>query len=208
MTPVVVRATFDAACIGIDEGPVMLDGPLAWAYAQRALAARKQLPPMLPDYAPDFPLPLATFGDTDGPDWVWRTSQAAFDVVGRTTVEVRRKPETRAMARYTKATSHHAGLGPMKARDTKLPASLVRSATWHVVTTDRADLEDLLAHITHIGARHRNGFGKVKTWRVTEDTDVDAWMDRPMPDPDGVAEYGVRAPYWHHTRKTRCRMPA
>lgn len=202
MTALTVTARFDTACIGLTEGPVMLDGPLAWAYAQRALARRVVLPRLTAAFAPDFPLPLDRH-DVAG-DWVWCTSRAHVDIAGYTTLEVRRKPATQAMSRYARDRTHHAGLGAYKARDSRVPAALVRSATWHVAATDRGDLEDLLGHVTHIGARHRNGLGHVTAWEITESTDPDGWRSRPMPTIGHGTSFGVRAPYWHSTRHRPC----
>lgn len=176
----------------------MLDGPLAWAYAQRALARGEELAPITPDYAQDFPLPLERVDVAD--TWVWATSRATLDVQLRTAVEIRRRPAVAAMAKYATDRAYHAGLGPYKARDVTLPAELISTAVWHVLATDRQDLESLLKLTTHLGARHRNGLGRVRKWVIREDPDREAWRDRPMPSDDGQ-RVAIRAPYWHETRR-------
>lgn len=66
-------------------------------------------------------------------------------------------------------------------------------------TTRTTELLDLLALVTHLGARHRNGFGAVSRWSVEPGGDADAWRDRPMP-----PEHPSRAPYWHPGRRAPC----
>jgi hypothetical protein len=195
-----VVAELSTPCIGVDSYPMMLDGPLAWAYAQRELAAGRRMPPMTAAYAPDFPLPLQRW--EEGGTWGWCTSRSHLDVTSHTVVEVRRKPALEAAVRYGTDRKWHIGTGPYKARDTQIPATWVQRASWDVEATDRADLEDLLGLVTHLGARHRNGYGAVRTWTVTDGT-AGAWRDRPMPDPNG-APIGIRAPHWHHSRQVRC----
>ena len=70
-------------------------------------------------------------------------------------------------------------------------------------TTSLHDLEDLLRMVTHLGARHRNGQGHVATWDIDEGGDVDAWRRRPMPSQAGPV-MGIRAPYWHPSRRSPC----
>lgn len=192
-TPLIVVAHLTTPVIGLDQ-PFMLDGPLAWAWVDREKASSRSVPPLTAKHCPDFPLPLAQM-ETHG-TWVWCTSQAELDVQAYTGIQIRRKPAVDAMARYAPDRKHHAGLGPQKARDTSLAAMLARTATWHVLCTDRPDLEDLLSRVTNLGGRHRNDFGHVDRWTIDTDPDSEAWRNRPWPD-----QYGSRAPYWHPTRR-------
>ena len=198
---ITVTAHLDTPSIGLDTHPLMLDGPLAWAYAMHTKAHGGKLPAITAANAPDLPLPLATHHV--GEVWVWATSRAALDAVAYTSVQVRRKPATGPMARFAPDRKHHAGLGPFKARDATLSATWITRADWVIECTDQPLLEALLTHITHLGARHRNGFGHVHRWTIDSGADR-AWTDRPMPHPDG-APCGIRAPYWHHTRRHPCR---
>ena len=106
------------------------------------------------------------------------------------------------MARFGADRRMHLGLGPHKARDAMVPAVWAPVIEWHVEAVDQDDLESLLTLITHLGARHRNGFGTVQSWRI-EPGAANAWRDRPMPHPSGIPA-GVRAPYHHHTRRVPC----
>ena len=172
-----------------------LDGPLAWAWATRATAQGRQLAALRNDVEPvNFPLPLDTW-EQEG-TWGWKVSRALPDVLAYTAVQIRRKPATLPMSRYAPDRKHHSGLGPYKARDTTLSGVVASTISWHAATTDRAELEDLLRHITHLGARHHNGLGEVLDWTVTEGPD-NGWRDRPMPTRGGPLILRPRAPYWH-----------
>ena len=172
-----------------------LDGPLAWAFVTRALSHGYTLEPLRNDTEPpDFPLPLDTW--ERGGAWGWKASRALPDVIAYTAVQVRRKPATLPMSRYAPDKKHHSGLGPYKARDATLSGVVAPTISWHAVATNRGDLEDLLRHVTHLGARHRNGLGEVLNWTV-EPGAADGWQDRPMPAVDGPLLLRPRAPYWH-----------
>ena len=178
-----------------------LDAPLSYAAYQRAVRDGKPLPPMTDEYVTDFPLPLARW-EREGV-WGWCTSEAWWQEVRfSTSVEIRRKPATREMARLTNAKDHHSGLGPMKARNTVLAADYVNPIFWFVECDDQSqadELKDLLGDITHLGARHRNGFGHITKWEVEPLSDDLSWQwqARPMPTPDGPALRRPRAPYHH-----------
>ena len=189
-----VTAHLGTPVIGIDTRAMMLDAPLSWAYAQQALAAGEELEPVTRQHAPDFPLPLARWEQAG--TWGWCTSAGQLDIAAHVAAQIRRKPATHAMARYTADRANHAGLGPTKARDTTLAAVLATHITWQVLATDRADLEDLLALVTNLGGRHRNDFGHVSRWVIEPGHNPEAWRDRQMP-PVAAA----RAPYWHPARR-------
>ena len=194
--PVTITATLGSIGLPGARGADILDGPLAWAYATRAIGRGDRLPAMRNDLPPvDFPLPLDTWQDRD--TWGWCVSRAHPDIAAHTAVQVRRKPATGPMARYATDAKHHAGLGPYKARDTTLTGTVARTVSWDALATDLDDLGDLLGHVTHLGARHRNGQGHVLAWTITPTNDTEAWRDRPMPDPAGAHTMRPRAPYWH-----------
>lgn len=197
-TPLVVTATLDTPSVGLIERPVMLDGPLAWAAAMAARAGGHPIDPITPDRAPDLALPLARWEQAG--TWGWCTSQASLDVTAYTATEIRRRPATGPMTRYTGERKHHTGLGPYKARDVTVAAAWVRSATWHVRATRRDALEDLLALITHLGKHSNIGHGHVAAWHVEPDPVPDAWRDRPLP-VIGAPRQAYRPPYHHPTRQ-------
>lgn len=197
MTDLKVTAYLDTPVIGIINP---LDAVLAWAVWQEKMAAGEELKPISDDFIEDFPLPLATW-EKDG-YWGWCASAAVMEAVHYSSVEVRRRPPTGPMAAYTRAKEHHAGLGELKARNTTLEATHYKNITWQVDCTDQQRLEHLLSMCTHLGGRHRNGFGHITRWDITEG-EPGGWRKRHMPAPHGRM-MRVRAPYWHTTERTTC----
>lgn len=193
-TPLTVTALVDGPTSGLTQRPVILDGPLAWAAAMTT----PDIPPITHEHAPDMDLPLARWDECG--TWGWCASQATLDIRHHGATELRRKPHTAAMSRYTGERKHHLGLGPHKARDTVLPVEWVHIATWHVLATDQARLEALLTHITHLGSHRAIGLGEVQSWTLAPDPNPQAWRDRPMPTPGAPAQ-AYRAPYWHPSRR-------
>lgn len=193
-TPLRITATLDTPTAGIEGTPFMLDGPLAWAYAQ--LAPADTLTPMTSTHVDDMPLPLDKWEQLD--TWGWAVSRAHYDIQARSHVDIRRKPADPQFARYTTEKRHHHGLGPHKARDTTIQTAIIPTITWDALATDVDELERLLEAITHMGAHRAIGLGHVTAWHITEGQ-PDAWTDRPMPQPGQTAAH--RPPYWHHTRR-------
>lgn len=189
-----VTAHLDSAAVGLDTWATPLDGPLSWAFAMRALGRGEDIPPTptVSTPAADFPLPLERW-ERDG-WWGWRSSRAHFDSPTHTSIEVRRKPATGPMSVWTRDARHHTGLGPMKARNVTRSAIVTSTMWWDVEPSDPDDLADLLACVTHLGARHNAGFGHVSHW--TLDPILGDWSDRDWP--PAVA---CRAPYWHPSRR-------
>lgn len=192
-----ITAKLDTPTIG-RIGP--LDGPLAWAWIQRAIQAGKPIPQMADDYAFDAPLPLATW-HRDG-YWGWCVSEPHLNPVHHSATEIRRKPATQPMALYSNAREHHHGLGPMKARNTIVPTTYHHTISWDAAVTNETELRNLLGLITHLGARHRNGYGHITHWHIKPGA-PGGWQARKFPAEVGPVER-VRAPYWHPTERTRC----
>lgn len=195
---VTITATPDTPLIGVDATPYLLDGPLSWAWWQRRGSAR-----ILPGHQPeDACLPLGRW-EQDGV-WGWRVSRAFPHAVAWTAVEMRRKPNLQAFARYTTDRRFHPGLGPHKARDITIQAIIADRIVWHADTTDQPALEDLLADVTHIGAHAAIGYGHIASWTI-EPGPAGGWADRPMPDQGGTPQR-VRPPYWHHDGRVPCSL--
>lgn len=214
-SPMLVTAHMADPVVAMATHPAHLDGPLSWAAAESAIAAGVRLPPLLPEWAPDLVLPLAQWtapypDDTDprlraaDPTrvWGWACSAAIYTPDLHTKVEVRRRPATAEMARYSTARSQHLGLGPHKARQVTHPAEMVRRIDWYALG-DIDQVADLLTHVTHLGRIVRHGHGRILRWTVERHQDRDAWKSRSWPHPDGTRG-AIRAPYWHHTRSVSC----
>lgn len=197
--PVVVVARLSTPAAGVDTHPLHLDGPASWgAYlAYIAEHGHGNLPPISGESAVDFSLPLAAWQRDSA--WGWCCSRAHYEPQGYTTAAMRRKPAAEAMARYAPDARHHLSAGPMKARDTPLPATLVHTVTWYALA-DPGPLRSLLERVWSLGRLGRHGHGRIARWEVAEHDDRDAWADRVMPDPAGPVQ-GIRAPYYHPTRK-------
>lgn len=217
-TPVRVVARLTEPVVGLDTNPLHLDGLLSWAgYLTHVdQHGHLHLPPLSPDQCADFALPLATWAmPASVPDphplavgagglvWGWACSAAWYTPAGHTTVNVRRRPATDVMARYTTDNSHHLSTGPLKARDTPHPATLVGEVTWWALA-DRARLQAMLDRVIGVGRMPRHGHGRVLRWTVgRDDTAIDQWRWRHLPDPAGRPET-IRAPYHHHSRRMPC----
>lgn len=213
--PVVVTAVLAAPVAGLASAPCHLDGPasfgalLAWQDGH-GLASL----PAIGDAPADFALPLAMW-TAPAPDgahpsaltaaglaWGWACSRALYDDGGRQVLRVRKKPATDAAARYCAAARWDIGAGPLKARDTPRDTVLTRQVTWHALA-DRDALAALLARVHGIGALTRQGNGTVLSWQVVPGGSRDAWRDRVMPQAGGLPA-GIRAPYWHPSRRMPC----
>lgn len=197
--PVKVVARLSTSVVDLDTHPPHLDGPLSWGAYQQYVAEHGHgaLPPITDTHATDFSLPLATW-ERDGV-WGWACSRAHYEAVGYTTLAMRRRPAADEMARLTKDRKHHLAAGPMKARDTPLPATLVPEVTWYALA-EVEPLRALLERVWALGRLGRHGHGRITRWEVDEHHDRDAWTDRTMPHKDGTLQ-GIRAPYHHQTRK-------
>lgn len=201
--PVQVVAHLATPVANLDGNPMHLDGILSWAayLAYTEQHGHCALPPMTPDQAVDFALPLATWHMHGA--WGWACSRAIYEPVGHTTLAVRRRPAVDEMARYTRDRKHHLAAGPLKARDTPLPATLATEITWHALG-DHEDIEQLLQRVHAIGRHTRHGHGRVLRWEVHPHDDRDAWRNRVLPHPDGVPQ-PIRAPYHHPLRRVPAR---
>lgn len=188
-----VTAHLTEPVIDADRHPIMLDSILAHA---RALDG--DLPPLTRDRDPEIPLPLDTWETPDG-DWAWCASAATYEPAGYTTVNIRRKPNTEAMARYSPVKKHHLALGPHKARDQVLEGVIIHTMTWHIRTSTPDQVRELLDRVHGIGRHATYGYGTVSRWDITPTRDPNdtAWQARPT-------QRRHRPPYWHpinHTKK-------
>lgn len=219
MVPVRVEARMAEPVVGLDTNRLHLDGPLSQAGFAAYLDqhGHGHLPPMTPEFCVDFQLPLATW-TAPAPDrvhpiargadpdrvWGWACSAAHYRPAGHTITQVRRRPATDVMARYTGDKNHHLSAGPLKARDVPHPATLVETITWWALTPDPDRLHTMLNRVPGIGRMPRHGNGRVRTWTVTQDEQArDRWTWRTLPAPTGRVD-AIRAPYHHPSRQMPC----
>jgi CRISPR type IV-associated protein Csf3 len=220
-TPLRVAAHVGEPIAGWDAHRGHLDGPLSWGalVAWEEVHGRHSLPPMSPDSAADFALPLATWtrpapgpvhplaATCAGDVWGWACSSAHYDVAAQTKVEIRRKPAAEAMARWTKERKHHISAGPLKARDGLVPAVVTSRVEWWCLGEPDA-IRNLLDRVTHLGRHTRHGNGRVLSWEIAEDNAArEQWRQRVFPDPAGAPD-AIRAPYHHLSRRMPCSSTA
>lgn len=178
----------------------MLDGPLAWAAWQDAEQRKEPTPPITDTYVHDYDLGLEKW--SIGGYWGWCISTPILAPQHYSSAEFRRRPPATPLGIYTKDREFHTGLGPLKARNVTLSTEHHQTISWNAHIADPERISQLLAHITHLGARHRNGYGHVTHWEITQGP-TDGWGNRPLPNPGGML-MRVRAPYWHPTERTPC----
>ncbi|KMY23301.1 hypothetical protein ACU19_04825 [Actinobaculum suis] len=193
--PLRITAILGTPVAGVVTRPFMLDGPLSWVW----WAESENFQPALdPNTAPgDADLPLEKW-EKHG-TWGWCTSEAVYEVTRRTQMEIRRPPADREFARFTKDKKHHHGMGPMKARDTVIPLSVIPKMVWEVLATDPDEVMRLCEQVTHLGGHRARDCGRVESWEFDTPATATGWERRPFPKPGSTGVY--RAPYSHPLRR-------
>lgn len=190
MSTYTITARLTTAVIEPDRHPIMIDGLLAYA---KALDGTH--PPITPEHAPTIALPLDKH-EADTGAWCWKASAAHYNVERYTTAQIRRKPDTEAMAKYGKFGKHHIGLGPHKAKNITLEAGFIREMSWVIETNEIDEVVELLKRITGIGRGHSSGYGKIESWVVTPGGDPNGWKQRKF-----MPGNRLTPPYWHPTER-------
>jgi CRISPR type IV-associated protein Csf3 len=95
--------------------------------------------------------------------------------------------------------------GHYKAYRMPLCVFLVPEFTWYVVG-DQIEIKKLLDLKTHIGKKPSQGYGRVREW-IIEPAEEDLSHVRPIPDPNGADEWGIRPPYWALQNSCRVQWP-
>ncbi len=136
--------------------------------------------------------------------------------------EIRKMPDTDAMAELTDAPSVTVSAGATKAYDLTLPTVQCSALKWWVIGKSkeirrrylRLDAEGRSQAVHSIGSKRGLGFGRVLRWAVDEAPEVDAdWILARRWMPEGYREgrtslRGIRPPYWHPARQVTCVEPA
>ena len=186
------------------------------------------------EWPTDFGLPLSTWSAPTAPDvddrlckshkqlvkgaggrgrderrlWGWCASDVASEWLGRSVMEVRKKPALGEMVRYARDKTVTIGAGPLKAHDLRLPTVTALEVVWFALGDIERVRHLLVEHVHSIGRKRNIGGGKVLRWTVEAcDEDRSTVADgRPMRRlPAGAADGApgqgaIRPPYWHHTR--------
>lgn len=212
--PFRVRWRLDRPMV-ITDAPLALDGLLAWARVEEEKVRRPQASEADLTRA-SLDLPLQRHGEAD--DWVWRASWlVCTPALEATPVFSIRKTNLRALASdRIDANGHGVFAPPRKLNKVQLGSGALklyalrdtvqwmeRVEAWGVGDPDRC--RELLARITALGPKRRNGYGHVRQVTVepwAEATDL--WRWRPLPASaivSGDHRYApsigpLRPPYW------------
>lgn len=205
LTPFRVEWTLGAPIV-VPAMPMHLDDLLAWASVDEM---QRQGDPDALTAKDD--LPLEKFFTAT--DWVWRGSRLEMEPasemmmipwIRRTDLNQMAKDQGRVYAARLDVVN--LGSGSLKAFANCFQAQWVK----HIVAYGVGDIErvrDLLSRVSHLGKWRRNGWGKVASCRVIEDTAGSTnWANRvvPLDAPAGLlagvdfvsVTHPLRPPYW------------
>lgn len=220
MTPAMVPLRVEArirGAVALPNGPIALDGLLAWAVAQR-----EGLPPVhFVDELSPVEIPVA------------REPGGRFHLATWCHYEVERNEHRWLNRRYPMQEAQMFAEPKLKrirtnagaCKSYRLPLATMHlvgdTMTWWCLG-DEAAVRDLLeCHVFYIGKRRGTGLGRVMSWHVTP---CEPWGDgfpvvrdgkpmRPLP-PDwpGLVDPGLgystlTYPYWNHAAETLCALP-
>lgn len=221
MQPFVVDFEFASPICRESEYPIHLDGLIAYA-VMRELEEMGEEDPW--KGSEDLSGYLAR---TEGENWCWKASWIKYEpltsVLFTNTVK-RAEPDLiyqsfeaglwgskRAQSKTINTQS-----GQYRAYQWLLPYQWVRGKAWGVGHIE--DVEYLLqSRITYIGKQTRNGYGRIKSIKVSpaKESEVSFWMYRVLPEvpkeqtPFEYAEVfeTIRPPYWKKIKRVRAFEP-
>jgi hypothetical protein len=193
--PLLVRATLATPLVLSADG-LPLDGLLSWA----ALTAH----PVASDFdgAAVVPLPLRLQWVSETGQPLWCASALLPDGDGAPVAEYwhKRYPTHRAEFGVRMNADTQAGRWREYRVPLRVRAAVALSA---ICIGDRAEVERLLAVVTHVGKKGSMGYGRVANWSVAEADHAadDVLARRPLPDAyigaKGGALRGWTPPYWY-----------
>lgn len=216
MRPLKVTAVMADGRVASIDGRLYLDSILAFSWMLEHHGDR-----VLFDFAatngiidPDLSGALEKRGEGD--DWYWACSQGVFDQRSEHIEFKHKRIHVMAAERYVDFQGQRGKIvtagGPYKNWRVPIVVRLVPEVVWYCVG-DPDEIRRLLDYITHIGAQRRSGYGLVKEWRVEpwehdwSEYGPEGELMRPLPDPEGTEETGIRPPYWSATNWRVCRVP-
>lgn len=160
------------------------------------------------------PLGVERHGDL----WWYQCSFPEYTSVAEVTRHTHRRFDARQAEKYWgtpgKSGKVLVAAGPYKNARLKVRQHVTPRVSWHCIG-DQAEIERLLARVTHIGARIGAGYGRVRRW-VVEPSDCEhaARFRRGLPVAfasehglEGMQViHGIRPPARHPDNKTLCVM--
>lgn len=194
-----------------------IDGILAWVVQRERLGVEEFT---ATHHRPDLQasvkgLPLGV--EREGDDWWYQCSMPIYQshAVMTHNLHKRFNSAEAEMRMGSKQTKIQTTKGPYKNARYQLRQHVTNKVRWHVVG-DKAEIERLLSHITHIGAKVGVGYGRVRRWEVAIGGDKQtARLHRPLPkafaDTNGVSgmllEWGHRPPIRVTDNQRLCVIP-
>lgn len=198
------------------DGYLPLDGILAYAARVRRLGMAA-MALCQDEPVEDEPLPLERRGNGD--DWYWAASCVECRWLSRDMTHWNKRLDIVDAGQWVAGDWKpvYTG-GQYKAWHQPVFMLLTPLLTWYAVG-DRDAVADLLAGVYSIGKKTAMGYGAlvdgfaVEPWPedVSCTRDGHAMRALPLADApatvDHLAEYGIRAPYWHPAQRRLCAMP-
>lgn len=203
-----------------------LDGILEYAAFQLGWPPVLQYPGFLPrltDRDPaNFVLPVKRSGHKCDPDWFWCASWACFPggfELDRTHWNRRFDgcdPELTEFLNFG-GRRGAVGVGSGRYKSYHMPMCLIVAPRVEWYCMGAADgIAKLLREVTHLGHKRSQGYGELTRWEIhamRQDWSCrrDGLPTRPLPCREGEAAgglVGIRAPYWHPSRRRPCVLPA
>lgn len=216
MRPLRVTAVMADGRVASIDGRLFLDSIMAYSWMLENHPEQVTLNNAATDKAIDIDLSCALEKRGEGDDWFWACSMGQFEEKCETIEYAHKRVSPMAAERYVDFGRRRGkivtGGGPYKSWRKPILVKLIPSVTWYCVG-DAEEIKRLLEPITHIGGRRGSGYGLVREWRVEpwdEDWSVygrNGELMRPLPDPNGTEEQGIRPPYWSPRNWRVCRMP-
>jgi CRISPR type IV-associated protein Csf3 len=163
-------------------------------------------------------LPLGV--EQHGDQWWYQCSFPEYTSVAEITRHTHRRFDARQAEKYWgtpgKSGKVLVAAGPYKNARLKLRQHVTPAVTWYCIG-DQAEIERLLARVTHVGARVGAGYGRVRKWTVEPaECETLARFRRGLPVEFAQAHqlegqemiHGIRPPVRHPDNKTLCVMVA
>lgn len=203
--------------VSSDKWSPSIDGILAYRHVMNSIGSDRfaltQGNDSLMEPVEGLPVKVISSGDW----WWYACSFPCFDMS--------RKEKKHFHRRFDQQHSDHIHLGkksgnvqvkagPFKNYRRSIYKTLCDSISWHVIG-DKLKIMQLLDEVTHVGAKHAQGYGEVVEWIIGKGDDDKALLYRPLPVDYAKSKkivgyemlYGIRPPARLPKNKTVCIIP-
>jgi hypothetical protein len=203
-----MRVTADLATPVSYVEPIHLDAVLAWVMVWRILHGRSDVEDVIDDVS----IPVARATVHGCPVWE-ATSLFPATEIDPEIVRYRKRPPEPELIEWGEPCKLRMKQGRFRAYDIPLLVRPVRSLSG-LVHGSEAGVRKLLEHVSHVGKKRSQGYGRVLRWSV-EPVEIDEFPWRmanggpsrviPVAEPLGLQ--GYRPPYWHREWWVPCVAP-